>query len=126
MIPQCSLKYKLYLRELSMCAHVHHALHLSWVHGLCLTVATLSPHKVREDKGKTPVSMSERSTMESSPLRARIQGPHSIQELQLLSLESAEQRRSLDKKQSQRKESQGPVHTMQTANVLGGTVGVVG
>lgn len=78
MIPRCRLKYKLYLRELGMCARVHHALHLSWVHCLCLTVATLRPHKVSGDEGKTPVSMSERSTMESSQLRAPIQGPHSL------------------------------------------------
>lgn len=78
MIPRCRLKYKLYLCELSMCARVHHALHLSWVHCLCLAVATLRPHKVSGDEGKTPVSMSERSTMESSQLRAPIQGPHSL------------------------------------------------
>lgn len=51
-IPRCSPKYKLYLCELSMCARVYHALHLSWVHCLSLTVATVSPHKVRGDKAK--------------------------------------------------------------------------
>lgn len=55
MIPRCSLRYKLYVRELSMCARVYHVLHLSWVHCLCLTVATLSPHK-EETKAKHPRS----------------------------------------------------------------------